>query len=110
MAAIMRRGPSIMLAIGLPSPMAHEDDDNRDEDHLSRENENDDNGDDDPTAVLGFIQAMREQGPAGVKLIRAFANALLDMGYCFMEKDDAGVEDAACAAHEALSRLQRNQR
>lgn len=89
----------IALMIGMPR---HDDD--RNEDNLDRE------GDDSAEGVAeqamnSITEHLQDGGPSAVRALRKFASALEDLCEAYMEKDPHGFEDAAVAAHAALSHL-----
>src|SRR5262245_58836908 len=96
----MRRpGPSIMIAFGMPHPNGGDD-----EDSLNRE-DNGGNGDIATEANVSIVHPLHEEGPSAIKKLRAFTDALGDMCQSYMDRDQAGIEDAAHDAAQALRNL-----
>jgi hypothetical protein len=71
-----------------------------DEDDLDRED-----GDIAETVVMSLVRCLADSGPAGVHLLRKLIDSLDDMADAVMERDHAGLEDAAADAHEVLAKL-----
>jgi hypothetical protein len=98
----MRRGPTIALMIGMPHG---EEEPGQDEDTLNREQGDDGDGDIAEQAIMGIVECLHQRGPGAVARIRQYAQALEGMCDAYMERDHAGLEDAAADAHQALSKL-----
>jgi hypothetical protein len=79
-----------------------------DEDDLGREDNGeheDGDGDIAEQVICGLVRQLADAGPAAVQLLRKLTQSLEDMGDATMAKDHGGLEEAACAAHEALAKL-----
>src|SRR5262245_66127676 len=100
----MRRGGTVAIMFGLPSPLAHDDNQN-DEEHLNRERG--DNGGDDPAAemVERIAQSLSDRGPGACRRVRQLAAALEAMAEACMQRDSAGLNDAADDAHQELTKI-----
>ena len=98
--------PTIALMIGMPSPLAHE----RDEDNLDREHGNNqkhnNNGDVAAGVITAICHELEQRGPGAVRDVRAFANALHDMAHFALHPNSTGdFEEAADKACDELRRL-----
>jgi hypothetical protein len=97
---------SIAIMFGMPSPLAHDDHRERDEDNLNRERESGDGGGDDVAEFIdNIIGVLRDRGPAGVRAVRLVARGLEDLAQAVMQRDDEAFEAAAHDVHDALSEL-----
>src|SRR5262245_54632954 len=96
--AMQRRlGPNVMIAFSLPSHGG-------DEDALDRES-NDDDGDVAMEAVCNIVHRLHEGGPSAVRDIRQFISSLEGLCEAHMDRDPAGMEDAAHDVYVALRSL-----
>jgi hypothetical protein len=95
----MRKPASLMIAIGLPRA-----DEPQDEDSLNRE-QDDGEGDIAEQIVMHLVECLSERGPGAVARVRQFAQALEAMADACMERDHAGLEDAAADTHKQLSKI-----
>jgi len=91
-----------MLAIGLPHPNGGDD-----EDSLDRESNGGDDNDGDVamTAVCNLVHRLHEGGPSAVRDIRQFISSLEGLCEAHMDRDPAGMEDAAHDVYVALRSL-----
>ncbi len=91
----MRRGPTIALMIGMPSPLAHEpqsqQDDERDEDTLNREDgEQFDHG---PTNTLDLLYERLKHGDeVAAHAAMAIARCIQEMAHQAARGDNAGLK------------------
>src|SRR5262245_28839401 len=98
----MRRGGTVAIMFGLPSPLAHEDDEPRDEDYLSRERDDDHEDSNVPDyIVLSIARVLQRGGPSAIRAVRLFARHVEDMAQAAMSKDSAALEEAADDAADA---------
>jgi hypothetical protein len=89
-----------MIAIGLP----HGGQGSQDEDNFNREHDDGD-GDLVTEAICSIVHSLHEGGPSAVRDLRLFTSALEDLCQTHMDKDYAGLEEAATNASEALRNL-----
>src|SRR5262245_6432713 len=92
----------ISIMVGMPSPLAHEDDEPRDEDHLSRERDDDhEDGNIPDYIVLSIARVLQRGGPTAIRSVRLFARHVEDMAQAAMSKDSVALEEAASDAADA---------
>src|SRR5436309_14911751 len=104
--AMRKPGPSIMLAIGLPSRLAQDDDERgHDEDNLNRERDEDGEKDTAEQGILAVAETLLRDGPPAIRLVRLLARGLEDMAQAAMKRDHAALEDAAGEACDAMRKL-----
>jgi hypothetical protein len=95
-----------MLAIGLPSRLAHEDDERgQDEDGLNREQDGGGEKDIAEEGICSIAETLIRDGPPAIRLVRLLARGLEDMAQAAMKRDQAALEDAAGEACDAMREL-----
>jgi hypothetical protein len=91
------RKPTLMIAVGMPSPHGEND-----EDALDREQ--DGKGDDIATeAIVQIVRNLHEGGPSAVRDLRRFTSALEGICEAYMSRDHHGLEEAASEAVDVLN-------
>src|SRR5262245_58596471 len=101
----MRRPmPTIAVMFGMPSPLAHEP---QDEDSLDRERGNDrHHGNSDAAEIISsIVRELHHRGPGAARDVRALAGCLDELAACFMKHDAQGIEEAADRAYDELKLL-----
>jgi hypothetical protein len=88
-----------MIAIGMPKPIM------RDGAQQRNREQGDGNGDIAVEAIQSIIDTLHEGGPSAVRDLRAYTSALEDMCQAHMDKDYAGLEEAASNAVDAIRDL-----
>src|SRR5262245_40080175 len=93
----------ISIMFGMPSPLARDDDDNRDEDSLNRERDdgNHEDGNVPDYIVLSIAKVLQRGGRSAIRAVRLFARHVEDMAQAAMSKDSAALEEAADDAADA---------
>jgi hypothetical protein len=90
----------------MPSPHGPQpDEDHLDRDHGDERPEDGDDGDLAEAVIISLVRCLHDAGPAAVKLLRQLARRFDEMCEATMERDHAGLEAAACDAHETLAKL-----
>jgi hypothetical protein len=97
----MHKPPTIALMIGMPLAR---DDEAQDEDRLNRE-QDDSDGDVAEQIVMHIVECLHDRGPGAVRQLRLLAQGFEQMADAHMERDSAGLEDAAADVHRALSKI-----
>jgi hypothetical protein len=96
---IMARLP-LMIAIGLPHGEGAQDEDGLDHEHAGNGEKNvvED-------GLMTIVADLLHKGAPAIRRLRLVARAFEDMAQAALAKDHRGLEEAVCAAHEALSDL-----
>jgi hypothetical protein len=94
------------VAVDLFEPSEHGPEE-RDEDNLQIEGHGDEDGDGDiaEQVICGLVRSLADAGPAAVHLLGKLIGSLEEMSEATMKRDHAGLEEAACDAHEVLNKL-----
>jgi hypothetical protein len=98
------RKPTSATALSAAATRAVHEFGERDEDNLDY-SEDGEGGDIAEQVIVSLVRCLSDSGPAGVHLLRKLTSAFEGMGDAVMERDHEGLEDAADAAHQALSKL-----